>query len=51
MECKSYCKYFKTSSIGAGSISGVVYSGRCTKYGIQTNTNEECLDTLPYHEK
>ena len=54
MMCKEYCKHFINRAIGynPGYIEGkVVIYGRCNKYSISTNTNNECLDTLDYNEK
>ena len=52
MKCKDYCKHFTNQGIGATFAKcEVIYYGSCKKYGIQVDTNKECLDTLPYHEK
>jgi len=55
MRCESYCKYFKEKSVGASVLfsekTKVVWYGYCNKYYINTSTNNDCLDSLPYHEK
>lgn len=56
MKCKDYCKHFKTTGLygkggGFGEITESHWMGRCKKYNIQTSTEDDCLDTLPYNEK
>ena len=50
MKCSDICKYFNLNSIYSGNGHAGI-GGICRKYGIQTDTDSDCLDSLPYREK
>lgn len=58
MKCNSCCKYFNQRAVSGkclnniyGEIDHVTFLGRCSKYNISTDTDKDCLDTLPYNKK